>query len=261
MSSESESAAAAIRVERRGHVQVITFDRPEVRNAFNLAMSEQVAAALDELDADPELRAGVVTGAGGFFSAGMDLKAFARGEFPGVPVRGFAGITQKSSDKPLIAAVEGPALAGGFEIAVACDLIVAGRSASFGIPEVRRGLVAVAGGLRQLARRVGRGVAKEMALTGAPIDAARAYELGLVNRVVEDGGALDAALALAETIAANAPLATKATKLVLDELDAWDGDAFWARQGEIAGPVIISADAREGAVAFAEKREPVWTGR
>lgn len=257
MSSESP----AIRVERRGHVQVITFDRPEVRNAFNLEMSQQVAAALDELDADPELRAGVVTGAGGFFSAGMDLKAFARGEFPGVPVRGFAGITQKSSDKPLIAAVEGPALAGGFEIAVACDLIVAGRSATFGIPEVRRGLVAVAGGLRQLARRVGRGVAKEMALTGAPIDAARAYELGLVNRVVEDGGALEAAVALAEAIAANAPLATKATKLVLDELDAWDGDDFWARQGEIAGPVIISADAREGAVAFAEKREPVWTGR
>ncbi|WP_445152105.1 crotonase/enoyl-CoA hydratase family protein [Baekduia sp. Peel2402] len=250
-----------IRVERRGHVQVITFDRPEVRNAFNLEMSQKVAAALDELDADPELRAGVVTGAGGYFSAGMDLKAFARGEFPGVPVRGFAGITQKSSDKPLVAAVEGPALAGGFEIAVACDLIVAGRSATFGIPEVRRGLVAVAGGLRQLARRVGRGVAKELALTGAPIDAACAYELGLVNRVVENGQALDAAIALAEQIAANAPLATKATKLVLDELDAWDGDDFWARQGEIAGPVIISADAREGAVAFAEKRDPVWTGQ
>lgn len=257
----SEPTSTTIRVERRGHVQVITFDRPEVRNAFNLEMSQQVAAALDELDADPELRAGVVTGAGGFFSAGMDLKAFARGEFPGVPVRGFAGITQQSSDKPLIAAVEGPALAGGFEIAVACDLIVAGSGATFGIPEVRRGLVAVAGGLRQLARRVGRGVAKEMALTGAPIDAARAYELGLVNRVVEDGGALEAAVALAEAIAANAPLATKATKKVLDELDAWDGDDFWARQGEIAGPVIISADAREGAVAFAEKRDPVWTGR
>jgi enoyl-CoA hydratase len=250
-----------IRVKRRGHVQVITFDRPEVRNAFNLEMSERVAAALDELDADPGLRAGVVTGAGGYFSAGMDLKAFARGEFPGVPVRGFAGITQKSSDKPLVAAVEGPALAGGFEIAVACDLIVAGASATFGIPEVRRGLVAVAGGLRQLARRVGRGVAKELALTGQPIDAARAYELGLVNRVVEDGSALEAAIALAEAIAANAPLATKATKKILDELDAWDGDDFWARQGEIAGPVIISADAREGAVAFAEKRDPVWTGR
>jgi enoyl-CoA hydratase len=261
MSSEPQSPAESVRVERRDHVMVITFDRPAVRNAINLEMSQRVAAALDELDADPELRAGVVTGAGGSFSAGMDLKAFARGEFPGVPVRGFAGMTQKASDKPLVAAVEGPALAGGFEIAVACDLIVAGRGATFGIPEVRRGLVAVAGGLRQLARRVGRGVAKEMALTGAPIDAARAYELGLVNRVVDDGAALDAALELAQAIAANAPLATKATKLVLDELDAWDGDAFWARQGEIAGPVIISADAREGAVAFAEKRAPEWTGR
>jgi enoyl-CoA hydratase len=250
-----------IHVERRGRVMVITFARPEVRNAFNLEMSERVAAALDELDADPGLSVGVVTGAGGCFSAGMDLKAFARGEFPAVPVRGFAGITQKASDKPLIAAVEGPALAGGFEIAVACDLIVAGESATFGIPEVRRGLVAVAGGLRQLARRVGRGVAKELALTGQPIDAARAAQLGLVNRVVRDGSALDAALDLAETIAANAPLALTATKQILDELDAWDGDEFWARQGAIAGPVIISADAREGAVAFAEKRPPQWTGR
>jgi enoyl-CoA hydratase len=256
----SSDADVPVRVERRGRVMVITFARPAVRNAFNLEMSQLVAAALDALDADDGLSVGVVTGAGGCFSAGMDLKAFARGEFPGVPVRGFAGMTQKSSDKPLIAAVEGPALAGGFEIAVACDLIVAGRSATFGLPEVRRGLVAVAGGLRQLARRVGRGMAKEMALTGAPVDAARGSELGLVNRVVDDGGALEAALALAEEIAANA-LALRATKQVLDELDAWDGDDFWARQGEIAGPVIISADAREGAVAFAEKRAPEWTGR
>jgi enoyl-CoA hydratase len=250
-----------VRVERRGAVQLITFDRPEKRNAVDREMSQLVAAALDELDADDALTVGIVTGAGGCFSAGMDLKAFARGEFPGVPVRGFAGITQKSSDKPLIAAVEGPALAGGFEIAVACDLIVAGASATFGVPEVRRGLVAVAGALRQLARRVPRGIAKELALTGQPIDAERAAALGLVNRVVPDGGALDAALELAGTIAANAPLALRATKQVLDEQDAWDGDDFWARQGEIAGPVIISRDAREGAVAFAEKREPVWEGR
>lgn len=248
-------------VERRGRVQLVTFNRPEIRNAVNLQMSEIVAGALDELDASDELSAGVVTGAGGYFSAGMDLKAFARGEFPGVPVRGFAGITQKSSAKPLVAAVEGPALAGGFEIAVACDLLVAGESATFGVPEVRRGLVAVAGALRQLARRVPRGIAKELALTGQPITAQRAYELGLVNKVVPDGEALDAALELAETIAANAPLALVATKQVLDELDAWDGDDFWARQGEIAGPVIISKDAREGAVAFAEKRDPVWQGQ
>lgn len=255
------SESPPVRVERRGAVQLITFDRPQVRNAVNREMSELVAAAMDELDADDALSVGVVTGAGGFFSAGMDLKAFARGEFPGVPVRGFAGMTQKASDKPLIAAVEGPALAGGFELAVACDLIVAGSSATFGIPEVRRGLVAIAGGLRQLARRVPRGIAKELALTGQPIDAARAAELGLVNRVVEDGGALEAALELAEQIAANAPLALTATKKILDELDAWDGDDFWARQGEIAGPVIVSEDAREGAVAFAEKRDPVWRAR
>ena len=143
--SEPESAPP-IRVERRGAVQLVTFDRPQVRNAFNREMSELVAAAMDELDRDDTLSVGVVTGAGGCFSAGMDLKAFARGEFPGVAVRGFAGITQKASDKPLIAAVEGPALAGGFEIAVACDMIVAGRSATFGVPEVRRGLVALAGG-------------------------------------------------------------------------------------------------------------------
>lgn len=258
----SETAdSPPVRVEHRGAVLLITFDRPAVRNAVNREMAELVAAAMDELDGDPSLSVGVVTGAGGCFSAGMDLKAFARGEFPGVPVRGFAGMTQKASDKPLIAAVEGPALAGGFEIAVACDLIVAGRSATFGVPEVRRGLVAIAGGLRQLARRVPRGIAKELALTGQPIDAARAAELGLINRVVEDGGALEAALELAATIAANAPLALTATKRILDELDAWDGDDFWARQGELAGPVIVSADAREGAVAFAEKRDPVWSAR
>ncbi len=258
--SDSDSAPP-IRVERRGAVQLVTFDRPQVRNAFNREMSELVAAAMDELDSDDTLSVGVVTGAGGCFSAGMDLKAFARGEFPGVAVRGFAGITQKASDKPLIAAVEGPALAGGFEIAVACDMIVAGRSAVFGVPEVRRGLVALAGGLRQLARRVPRGIAKELALTGAPIDAERATQLGLVNQLVDDGAALDAALELAQRIAANAPLALRATKRILDEQDAWDGDDFWARQGEIAGPVIISADAREGAVAFAEKRDPVWQAR
>jgi enoyl-CoA hydratase len=248
-------------VDRDGAVLVITLNRPDVRNAVNREVSERVAAAMDELDRDDALSVGVVTGAGGCFSAGMDLKAFARGEFPGVPVRGFAGMTQKASDKPLIAAVEGPALAGGFEIAVACDMVVAGRGATFGVPEVRRGLVAIAGGLRQLSRRVPRGIAKELALTGKAVDAARAAELGLVNRVVDDGGALAAALELAAEVAANAPLALRATKQILDEQDAWDGDDFWARQGEIAGPVIVSEDAREGAVAFAEKRPPVWRAR
>lgn len=255
------STTPPVLVERRGHVQLVTLNRPEARNAVNLEVAQRVAAAMDELDADPELRAGVVTGAGGFFSAGMDLKAFARGEHAFVPERGFAGMTQRASAKPLIAAVEGPALAGGFEIAVACDLIVAGQGSTFGVPEVRRGLVAAAGGLRELARRLPRGIAKELALTGAPIGVERAAQLGLVNRVVPSGTALDAALALAEEIAANAPLALVATKRILDELDDWDRDAFWARQGEIAGPVLVSRDAREGAIAFAEKREPRWEGR
>lgn len=248
-------------VERRGRVQLITFNRPEVRNAINLEMTQTVAAALDELDADDDLAVGVVTGAGGYFSAGMDLKAFARGEFPAVPVRGFAGITQYASKKPLIAAIEGPALAGGFEIAVACDLLVCAEDSVFGLPEVKRGLVAVAGALHQLPQRLPRGVVKEIALTGVPIDAQRAAQLGLVARVTPKGGALAAALELAEEIAGNAPLAVQATKEVIDLQDAWHGEEFWAKQGELAGPVIISRDAQEGARAFAEKREPVWEAR
>lgn len=252
---------SSVVVERRGRIQLITFNRPEVRNAIDLEMTQTIAAALDELDADDGLAVGIVTGAGGYFSAGMDLRAFARGEFPAVPVRGFAGITQYASKKPLIAAIEGPALAGGFEIAVACDLLVCAEDSVFGLPEVKRGLVAVAGALHQLPQRLPRGVVKEIALTGRPIDAARAESLGLVARVTPKGGALDAALELAEEIASNAPLAVIATKQVLDEQDAWHGEQFWARQGEIAGPVIISRDAREGAKAFAEKRDPVWEAR
>ncbi|MBJ7329566.1 MAG: crotonase/enoyl-CoA hydratase family protein [Solirubrobacteraceae bacterium] len=248
-------------VERIDRIQLITFNRPEVRNAFDLEMTQGVAAALDELDADDDLAVGVVTGAGGYFSAGMDLKAFARGEFPAVPVRGFAGITQYGSRKPLIAAIEGPALAGGFEIAVACDLIVCGEDSVFGLPEVRRGLVAVAGALHQLPKRLPRGIVKEIALTGRPIDARRAEQLGLVSRVTPAGDALLAAIDLAQQIAGNAPLAVQATKQVLDEGDAWHGEDFWAQQGQIAGPVIISKDAQEGARAFAEKRDPVWEGR
>lgn len=248
-------------VERRGRIQLITFNRPEIRNAINREMSERVAAALDELDEDGDLSVAVVTGAGGYFSSGMDLKAFARGEFPGVPVRGFAGMTQYTSKKPVIAAVEGPALAGGLELAVACDLLVCAEDSVFGLPEVKRGLVAVAGALKQLPARLPRGVVKEIALTGRPIDAQRAYDLGLVARVTPKGGALEAALELAEEIAANAPLAVAATKQVIDQQDAWHGDDFWAKQGELAGPVIISRDAQEGARAFAEKREPVWEGR
>ena len=247
--------------ERRDGVLVITLNRPEARNAVNLALAESVAAALDELDAEPALRAGVLAGAGKGFSAGMDLKAFVAGERPWVGDRGFAGIVQRSSRKPLIAAVEGFAVAGGLEIALSCDLIVAARDARLGIPEVKRSLVAAAGALRRLPQRMPYGVAMELALTGDPIDAQRAYELGLVNRVAEPGGAVEAALELAAAIAKNGPLALDATKATLQQQFDWSEEEFWPHQAELAEPVMRSEDAREGAVAFSEKRQPVWQGR
>jgi len=251
----------AVLTERRGRVLVITINRPDQRNAINAAVANGIAGALDELDADSELTVGVLTGAGKGFSAGMDLKAFVAGESPWVGDRGFAGITQRSSAKPLIAAVEGFAVAGGLEVALACDLIIASRGTRLGIPEVKRSLVAAGGGLLRLPRVLPRTVAMELALTGDPIDAERAYELGLVNRLAEPGLALDTALELAETIAANGPLALAASKRILTESLDWPDSEFFARQGEITGPVMSSEDAREGATAFAEKRPPVWRGR
>jgi enoyl-CoA hydratase/carnithine racemase len=249
--------SAAVRVEADGDVLVVTIDRPEARNAVNLAVAEGIAATLERLDRDSALRVGVLTGAGGTFCAGMDLKAFVAGERPHVEGRGFAGIVERPPRKPLIAAVEGWALAGGFEIALSCDLIVAARDARFGIPEVKRGLVAAGGALIRLPRRIPYHVAMELALIGDPIGADRAYELGIVSRLTEPGGALAAAAELAATIAANGPLAVDATKRLL----AADEAAAWQRQAEIAGPVFASDDAREGASAFAEKRAPVWRGR
>jgi enoyl-CoA hydratase len=247
--------------ERRDGVLLITLNRPDARNAVNLALAEGLAAALDELDDSPDLGAGVLTGAGKGFSAGMDLKAFVAGERPWVGDRGFAGIVQRASRKPLIAAIEGFGVAGGLEVALACDLIVAARGAKLGIPEVKRSLVAAAGALRRLPQRLPYGVAMELALTGDPIDAERAYELGLVNRLAEPGGAVDAALELAAAIARNGPLALEATKATLQQQADWTETEFWQRQAELAEPVMRSEDAREGATAFAEKREPVWQGR
>jgi len=251
----------AVLTERRERVLLITINRPDQRNAVNAAVAQGIAAALDELDGDGGLSLGVLTGAGKGFSSGMDLKAFVTGERPYAGDRGFAGIVQRPATKPLIAAVEGFAVAGGLEVALACDLIVAARGARLGVPEVKRSLVAAGGALLRLPRTLPRNVAMELALTGEPIDAERGYELGLVNRLAEPGQALDAALELAGTIAANGPLALAATKRVMVESSEWPDSEFFARQGEIVGPVMSSEDAREGATAFAEKRPPVWKGR
>jgi enoyl-CoA hydratase/carnithine racemase len=251
----------AVLTERRDGVLVVTLNRPDQRNAVNAALAEGVGRAMDQLDADPELRAGVLFGAGKGFSAGMDLKAFVRGESPYFGDRGFAGVCQKPPAKPLIAAVEGFALAGGLEIALACDLIVAAAGARLGIPEVKRGLTAAAGGLVRLPRRIPFHIAMELALTGDPIDAERGAALGLVNQVAPPGGALDAALELAGRITPNGPLALIASKRVIVEQQDWRLDELWERQGELTRAVNTSEDAREGATAFAEKRAPVWKGR
>jgi len=230
-------------LERRGRVLLITLNRPDARNAVNLAVAEQLASALDSLDSDESLSVGVLTGAGKGFSAGMDLKAFVAGERPHVGDRGFAGITRRAADKPLIAAIEGFAVAGGLEIALSCDLIVA------------------AGALIRLPKRIPYHAAMELALTGEFIDGARAHQLGLVNRATEPGKALDTALELAEQIAQNAPLALKASKQIVSQAQNWDEQEAWRRQDEISAPVMSSEDAREGATAFAEKRAPEWRGR
>jgi enoyl-CoA hydratase len=247
--------------ERRGRTLVVTLNRPDQRNAVNGAIAEGVAAALDRLDADDELSVGVLTGAGRGFCAGMDLKAFVRGERPWVGDRGFAGITQRAARKPLIAAVEGFAVAGGLEVALSCDLIVAARGARLGIPEAKRGLVASGGALLRLPNRIPYHAAMEMALTGDPVTAERAFELGLANRLAEPGSAVDVALELAEAVAVNAPLALEGSKRIIERSPDWATAEMWERQEEIAGPVLASEDAREGSTAFAEKREPVWQGR
>ena len=255
------SETSEVLTERRDAVFVITINRPDQRNAVNGVVAEGIGTALDQLDADPDLKVAVLTGAGKGFSAGMDLKAFATGQRPWYADRGFAGITQRSSAKPLIAAVEGFALAGGLEIALACDLIVASKGTRLGIPEVKRSLVAAAGGLLRLPQRLPRAVAFELALTGDPIRAERAYELGMINRLTEPGGALDGALELAAQITPNAPLGLAGSKRILNESLDWPVAEFFERQQTIYEPIFASEDAKEGATAFAEKRAPVWKGR
>lgn len=248
-------------VERDGATLVITLNRPAKRNAMTADMSRRIADAFDELDESDKLSTAVLTGAGGVFCAGMDLQRFVQGESPSVPGRGFGGMTERPPKKPVIAAVEGYALAGGFELVLACDVVVASSSARFGLPEVKRGLVARAGGLLRLPERVPLAHAMEMVLTGAPIAADRAYELGLVNRVVDEGAAVDTALGLASEIATNAPLAIAAAKQVILASPDWSIEERFDRQAELVDPVMRSDDATEGARAFVEKRSPVWTSR
>lgn len=244
-----------------GGILTVTINRPEAKNAVNRAVAEGITAAMDELDSNNDLQVAILTGAGGTFCAGMDLKGFLRGENPVVEGRGFAGLVESLPKKPLIAAVEGYALAGGCELAVSCDMIVAADGAKFGIPEVKRGLVAAAGGLIRLPRQIPYRIAMELALTGDPITAQRAQALGLINDVVETGGALAAAQALAARITANGPLAVAISKQIISQSRGWADDEMFAIQQEMAMPAFVSEDATEGAAAFAEKRAPNWKGK
>jgi enoyl-CoA hydratase len=250
--------------ERQGHIEILTINRPEARNAINGAVSLGFAAAFDELEADDDCWVVIVTGAGDkAFSAGMDLKAFAAGEAGDImgATGGFGGIAQREFAKPLIAAVNGSALAGGCEIMLACDLVVAVEHAMFGIPEVKRGLIAGAGALIRLPKRIPPTIALELALTGEPIDAQRALALGLINRVVPADKLMEETMALATTIAKNAPLAVRASKRVMKQAGELPDAEGWTINNATVPEVFGSADAMEGPTAFAEKREPVWSGK
>lgn len=246
----------AILTERRGRVLVITMNRPEAKNAINGDLANGLWAAVGELNSDPSLTAGVLTGAGGAFCSGMDLKAFAKGEDIG-PIQQFFGA---GAEKPLIGAIEGFALAGGLEIALSCDLLVAAEGAKLGIPEVKVGLFAAGMGLMRLPARVGYGKAMEMALTGDPISAEDGHAFGLITRLAAPGTAVDVAIELAERIAKNAPLGVAASKKVIRATQGNTEDEMMAIQAEMYIPVFTSNDAKEGPAAFAEKREPNWTG-
>ena len=257
----TEQATELVLAERQDGVLTITINRPAQKNAINREVAVQLASALDLLDSDPSLSVGVLTGAGGTFSAGMDLKAFAGGQTPILPGRGFGGLTRAEVRKPLIAAVEGWALGGGFEMVLACDLIVAAQDAKFGLPEVKRGLIAGEGGVIRLPQRIPHHVALKVLLTGEPISAVDAKQYGLVSELTESGAALASAQELAQRVAVNAPLALAKVKQVLRETQGLNDAEAFIRQAENASSLLNSEDAHEGALAFAEKRAPVWRGR
>lgn len=247
-------------VEHEDGMVIITINRPQVRNAVNRAVSYGVCEAIDEMERRPDLRLAILTGAGGNFCAGMDLKAFSQGEITRVEGRGILGIAYTPPKKPLIAAVEGYALAGGFEAVLACDLLVASRTALFGLPEAKRGLAAAAGGLLRLPKYLPQRIAMEMALTGEMVTAQRLEQYGLINMLVEPGEALAAAKKLARTILANAPLSVELSKRIIVEQRDWPLDEMFARQEAIVGHLLRSNDAKEGAAAFLERRPAKWTG-
>ena len=253
--------AEQVLLERHGAVLVISINRPERRNAVTREVSEGIAAGIDLLDSDAELSVGILTGVGGSFCSGMDLKAFVDGQRPEIDGRGLGGITETPPNKPLIAAVEGFAVAGGCELALACDLIVAAENARFGLPEVTRGLVAGSGGLVRLPQKIPRAIALEYALTGDQFDAPTAHHWGLVNQLTPQGGALKAALALALRISANAPLAVAMSKRIITESETWEVSEQWSKQTPLVDSIIASADAQEGSLAFTEKRAPEWQGK
>jgi enoyl-CoA hydratase len=261
--SDTDAFDGEVAYAVEGHIAVLTINRPQARNAISPQIAQGLEALQDRAEADPDVRVLILTGAPPVFCAGADLKAIGAGQAWDLetPRGGFAGITRRQRTKPIIAAVEGAALAGGAEIVLACDLVVAAQDVRFGIPEVKRGLVAAAGGLFRLGRRIPLNVAMEAALTGDPIDAETAHRHGLVNHLCAPGEARDRAVALAQRIAANAPLAVHESRAIVVECTAADDAVGWERSTEAAHRVLGSADVREGVQAFLEKRPPVWTGR
>jgi enoyl-CoA hydratase len=252
--------SAEVLVERLGHVQVIKLNRPSARNALNAEVGRRVAQAIDDAEGSDEIRVSVLTGTGGFFSSGMDLRAFLDGETPEVGERGLCGITARSPSKPLIGAAEGWALAAGLELLLACDVVIAGAGTRLGLPEVTRGLFAGGGGAMSLPRRIPFACAMQMLLTGDPIDAERAAALGLVSEVVPAGRALERSLEIAERIGRNGPMAVRATKAIARLSQDQVAADIRTIHDDLLRAVVDSWDAREGARAFAEGRSPEWSG-